>query len=109
MSVVKIKGIAVQMGGTSYVIPPMALGALEQLQERIAAFQGDIRDKDQVATVIDAAWSALKRNYPELSREEVADMIDLENMAEVFEAVMDISGLKRKSLEQGEVPEPRTP
>lgn len=109
MSVVKVKGIAVQLGGESYVIPPLSLGALEQLQERIASFKGDIRDKDQVATVIDAAHAAMKRNYPDLTRDEIAELIDVGNMADVFEAVMDVSGLKRKAIESGEVTEPRTP
>lgn len=108
-SLVKVKGIAVQLGGESFVIPPLSLGALEQLQSRVADFKGDIRDKEQVATVIDAAHAALKRNYPAITRDEIADMIDVGNMAEVFEAVMDVSGLKRKAIEAGEVTEPRTP
>lgn len=108
MSIVKVKGIPVQLGGEALVVPPLALGALEQLQDRIANFQGDIRDKEQIATVLDAAHAALKRNYPEITRERVAELVDLENMAEVFEAVMDVSGLKRKALEAaaGEAPEP---
>lgn len=107
MAVVKVKGIPVNLGGEDFVIPPLSLGALEQLQERVANFRGDIGDKEQVATVIDAALAALKRNYPEISRQEVADMIDVGNMADVFEAVMDVSGLKRKALEAGEAPQPR--
>ncbi|AEV24622.1 hypothetical protein Dsui_0202 [Azospira oryzae PS] len=108
MAIVKVKGIPVDLGGETFVIPPLALGALEQLQERVAKFKGDIRDAEQVATVIDAAHAALKRNYPDMPRETVADLIDVGNMAEVFEAVMDVSGLKRKALEaaQGEAPEP---
>lgn len=109
MAIVKVKGIPIQFAGKEYVIPPLSLGALEQLQERIAGFTGDIRSKEQVATVLDAAHAALKRNYPDVTREDVADWIDVANMADVFEAVMDISGLKRKSLEavqQGEDPEP---
>ena len=105
MALVKHKGIPVQMGEREYVVPPLALGALEALQDRIAGFKGDIRDGKQVATVIDAAHAALKRNYPEITREEVADLVDVSNMAEVFEAVMDVSGLKRKALEAGEAPE----
>lgn len=100
-SVVKVKGLPVVLSGDTYIVPPIALGALEQLQERIASFTGDVTDLKQVATVIDAAHSALKRNYPELSRDQVADMVDVANMAEVFEAVMDVSGLKRKASEQG--------
>lgn len=106
MAIVKHKGIAVVMGGVEYVIPPLALGALEQLQDRIAGFKGDITDGKQVATVIDAAHAALKRNYPEITREDVADLVDVGVMAEVFEAVMDVSGLKRKGLEAGEAQEP---
>lgn len=96
-ALLKHKGIATDLGGTLYIIPPIALGALEQLQERIAQFNGDVTDFSQIATVIDAAFAALKRNYPEITRETVADAIDVGNMAEVFEAVMDVSGLKRKA------------
>lgn len=108
MSTVKVKGIPVPLGGEALVVPPLALGALEQLQDRIANFQGDIRDKEQIATVLDAAHAALKRNYPEITRDRVGELVDLENMAEVFEAVMDVSGLKRKALETatGEALEP---
>jgi len=108
MAIVKIKGIPVELGDRTLIVPPLALGALEQLQERIATFTGDIRSKEQIATVLDAAHAALKRNYPEVTREDVAEWVDVGNMAEVFEAVMDISGMKRKALEagQGEAPEP---
>ncbi|WP_018610251.1 hypothetical protein [Uliginosibacterium gangwonense] len=102
MSIVKIKGIPVELGGQTYVVPPIALGALEQLQSRITNFSGDVSDMAQVSTVIDAAFSALRRNYPDLKRDEVADLIDVANMAIVFEAVMDISGLKRRSTEEAD-------
>ena len=102
MAIVKVKGLLIELGGRELVVPPLALGALEQLQARLVQFKGDIRDKDQVATAIDAAHAALKRNYPDMSRDEVAEMIDVGNMAEVFEAVMDVSGLKRKEIEAGE-------
>ncbi|QMT41239.1 hypothetical protein [Neisseria shayeganii] len=96
---VKIAGVAVTLNGQEYVIPPIALGALEQLQERIGRFDGNAQDIQQVSTVIDCAHAALRRNYPDLTREQVADLIDIGNMTEVFEAVMDVSGLKRKAQE----------
>lgn len=101
---VKHKGIAFNLGGDDYIIPPISLGALEQLQDRIASFTGNANDKEQISTVVDAAFSALRRNYPEITREAVAEMIDLGNMIEVFGAVMDVSGLKRKEIEEGEGP-----
>lgn len=96
---VKVAGVAVTLNGQEYVIPPIALGALEQLQERIGRFDGSAQDIQQVSTVIDCAHAALRRNYPDMTREQVADLIDIGNMMEVFEAVMDVSGLKRKAQE----------
>ena len=77
---VRIKGVTVELNGTNYVIPPIALGALEQLQSRIGEFDGNVR-------------------------EEVADLIDIGNMGEVFAAVMDVSGLKRKEQEAAQAGE----
>ena len=104
--IVKVKGIAVILNGDAHIIPPIALGALEQLQDRIKTFTGDVSDMAQVSTVIDCAHSALRRNYPDLTRTAVADMIDVANMAEVFEAIMDVSGLKRKAQDAAGEPAP---
>lgn len=98
-TVARVKGIPVDLGGTTYIVPPLALGALEQLKDALANFTGDVREADQVATVIDATHASLKRNYPEITRAEVADLVDLENMMAVMEAVMDVSGMKRKAKE----------
>lgn len=98
-TVVRVKGIPLELGGTIRVVPPLSLGSLEQLKDKLSEFTGDVREGDQVATVIDATHACLKRNYPELTREEVADWLDLENMMEVMEAVMDVSGMKRKAKE----------
>ncbi len=102
---VRIKGVTVELSGTNYVIPPIALGALEQLQERIGAFDGNVQDTKQISTVIDCAHAALKRNYPDMTREQVADLIDIANMGDVFAAVMDVSGLKRKEQEAAQAGE----
>lgn len=102
---VRIKGVTIELNGTNYVIPPIALGALEQLQERIVAFNGNVQDVKQISTVIDCAYAALRRNYPDMTREEVADLIDIGNMNEVFVAMMDVSGLKRKEQEAAQAGE----
>lgn len=103
MAIVKYAGITLNLGGVDYVLPPISLGALEQLQSRVAGFTGDVTDAGQVSSVIDATHASLSRNYLDITREQVAEMIDIGNMADVFGAVMDVSGLKRKALE-GEAP-----
>lgn len=96
---VKVKGIKIELAGVDRVVPPLSLGSLEQLHEPIQKFMANVSDLSNVRVVVDAAHAALKRNYPEITREEVADAIGLDNMNDVFEAIMDVSGLKRKSLE----------
>lgn len=95
----KIKGVALTLAGDVYTVPPLSLGDFELLQDRLGSLKVGAIDKESVGTVIDATFASLKRNYPEMTRETVAGMIDLENMVDVIEAVMDVSGAKRKALE----------
>lgn len=99
---VKIKGIKLELGGTTYVVPPLPLGSMEAMEERIQNFTGGL-DRGSLSTVIDCLHAALKRNYPDITREMVADeLLDVSNFGEVMQAVMDVSGMRRKSLEAAE-------
>ena len=51
-------------------------------------------------TIVDATHAALKRNYPDLTRADVAELVDLGNMVEVIQSVMDVAGVKRAELEK---------
>ena len=86
-----IKGIDTDIGGTVYTVPPLSLGAVERFQDRLAAPTG--------SDIIDIALAALKRNYPDLTRDELAEQIDVENVQRVIEAVMQISNLVPKAGE----------
>lgn len=99
MGLVKYPGVKKNIGGVDYVIPPISLGALQQLQPDIAAFSDSVIDGNSIQTATTVIHAALKRNYPELTLEEVGEMVDVGNMFELFELVMDVSGLKRKALE----------
>ena len=91
-----ISGAKLTLGGTEYVVPPLNFKALEDLQDRIAGIgtlSGFIT-KDQMAVIVDVVLASLQRNYPEMSRERVIDMLDLGNMAGVFKAVMGASGME---------------
>lgn len=103
--VVKVKGIPVDFSGETLIVPPLSLGSMEQLMPRLNKFQADPKNMTDVAIVVDSALAALNRNYPALTRDQVADMIGLENMNDVMEALMDVSGLKRKAKEAAELAE----
>ncbi len=94
----KIKGITVTLGDRDFVVPPLNFRSLQALQARLANFSGGT-DPESIQLVADAALAALQRNYPSMTAEELSDLLDLANMQSVMEAVMDVSGLKRKEIE----------
>lgn len=85
-------------GREDLIIPPLSLGALETLQARIGTLQAGATDPESIKTIVDATHAALKRNYPELTRADVAELVDLGNMVEVIQSVMDVAGVKRAEL-----------
>jgi len=97
---VMIKGVSLELGdGNTYVMPPLSLGALEILQERLNANYAGALDPEYIKAVIDSAHLALQRNYPDITRQQVGNLIGLESMDLVFKAVLDVSGMYRKALE----------
>jgi hypothetical protein len=79
---------------TSYdqtlIFAPLSLGAIERLEEKLPQFN---TGKVKVGEIIDIAHDSLKRNYPEITREQVGDFVDGGNTQEVFQAIMEASGM----------------
>lgn len=94
----KYKGCPIELDGVTYVCPPLNFRALQSMQAELAAFKGGVDPQSQ-ATVVKAVYLALKRNYSEITEDQVIDGLDLGNMLDIMAAVMDVSGMRRKSLE----------
>jgi hypothetical protein len=62
MTAVNVPGVSFPFPGKTLVIPPLSLGDLEQLLDRINNVMSGSMDKDSIATVIDATHAALRRN-----------------------------------------------
>lgn len=92
------RGTVLAIDGQDYYFAPLSLGALELLLPKLQNFT-----EQDIGTVIDVAHKSLKRNYPEITREEVADMIYMDQLQDVMAAVMSVSGLKQndKDASQG--------
>lgn len=98
-----IPGIVVNLGGVDYTVPPLSLGSLETLQGQLESFKAGDVTPESVRVVIDATLAALLRNYPDMTRAKVAEVLDLGNMLAVMQAVMDVSGIHRAVAEAGKV------
>ena len=93
----RIKGLEVTFSdGTTLTVPPLNLAAIETLQDRFKAWDGTV-SPDTVRLVTDCTYLALKRNYPEMTRDQVAELIDLSTMQACMAAVMKVSGFGEAS------------
>ncbi len=95
----KHQGIPFDFDGRTLIIPPLSLGAMEKLQGRLETMDDASITPEYIGTVVDSVHAALQRNYPDMTREEVAGLLDLQNMQEVMACVFDFGGVKRKALE----------
>jgi hypothetical protein len=87
-------------GGRVYTIPPLSLGALQRLQGKLTDLQHRAAlDPVALSVVIEALHAALSRNYPDISTDAVAELIDVSQIGDVMTAVLDVSGLQRKAQE----------
>lgn len=96
-----IDGVEIKMGGTAYIVPPLTFKQIRNLESTLASF-GNIDDSisgEQMNQLIKVAHMALSRNYPDLTAEELEDLIDLGNAASIMHAVMGASGLKKAVAE----------
>lgn len=104
MTAPRFRGAPFDLGGTTYTVPPLSLGAIEEFESRIAEFE-QLQVIEQVRFVVDLAHRALSRNYPELKRADLAELIDMRNAFELFTAILQESGLIK--VEGGGDPNPR--
>ena len=92
-----IKGTSLTFSdGTTLVVPPLNLAAIEVLQDRLKTWSGSTAP-DSIKLVVDATHMALKRNYPDMTREAVAELLDLDTMQECMKAVMKVSGFEART------------
>lgn len=83
------RGNSISIVGKKWIFAPLPLAAVERFQDVLNA--GNV----PVSAVIDMGHISLKRNYPEITRDYVAeDLIDMANMQEVLETITQVSGLE---------------
>ena len=96
----KYSGTKIMIGGSEFVFSPLSLGSIESMKDELA----NLGSEDlvvQAKTAVSIAHASLKRNYSEMTREEVSDMIDLSNFKEIIEAVMNVSQMKASTEGKG--------
>lgn len=94
----------ITLGGEQYRIPPIAFRAVQELEEEVRglAAMGQRPTPAQMGTVAKIVQSAMARNYPSITVEQVDEMLDLGNYQDVLSAVLSVTGFKKAGAESGE-------
>lgn len=98
---VPFEGQKLRLGDRDFVVPALTMAQVEQFEGDLArAFQVSVlsprEDRELLLTII---LAAVQRNYPSMTRDELAERMDLASMPRVFWAVVGYSGLVRKEDE----------
>lgn len=100
-----VQGVELVIGYVEYVVPALSLFDVRRLAPQLKTMDLTSRvNPENLLVLVDVAHSALKRNYPEITSEELEKQLDLGNMSRVFEAVMGVSGFEpaKEGSESGE-------
>lgn len=88
---VQIPGKEISLGGVMRIVAPLNAAACKQYRDQIRTVSaGGIPDIELVAKL---AHCSLRRNYPDITLDEVEDMVDYSNLFELWETLLNISGL----------------
>lgn len=92
-----IDGTEVKMGGKLFIIPALNFKRLKKLKPELSMLttvdlSGAMSDT-QIEASITIIHTAVTRNYPDVTRDDIEELVDLKNMAHVMAAIMGQSGL----------------
>ena len=95
----RFDGELLKVGDREFVVPPLnwrrirkLLPILERMKD-IAAGGGLVITESMLDDSVTVIYEAVSRNYPEITRDELEDLVDLVNAPKVIMAVMGLSGL----------------
>lgn len=89
----------VTLGAEAYRIPPVPFAMLKDEDFKadlltLAAISSTTMSSEQIGTAERFIHAAIVRNYPEITVEQVADMLDLGNILDVLSTALAVSGFQ---------------
>jgi hypothetical protein len=105
-----LRGASIELGGTTYTVPPLNFRQLRDLEQDLLALgsvtaPGNLSiSAVDVGRIVKVVHAALSRNYPDITIEEVEELVDLGNAKSLMAAVAGVSGLEQEVAPLGEAP-----
>lgn len=90
----KIPGVAFNLGGNDFVLAPLNLLQVEAMEPVITGFK-DAADMQSVSKIAQQlVLASLSRNYPDITEDDVKQLLDVGQMNAAIAAVLGVSGYK---------------
>lgn len=88
-----IDGITMKLAGEEYIVPPLTFRQLKAHYSLIEELNNpETAPIKKMESIVKLTHAALSRNYPDLTIEQVEELIDMGNLKTVSEAVLGSSG-----------------
>ena len=101
-----IDGKKIIIGEKEFTVPPLNFRSIRALEKDIASLgamsPGAAITSEQIDTIIRIVQVALKRNYPDITTEDLEENLDLNNVAPIIQAIMGVSGFTQGETAPGE-------
>jgi len=95
------------IGDVQMLVPPLSFLRMQEvlaLVDKIQEAGAGATAREHMRSITDINFFAISRNYPSMTRDEVAEKLDVKNAMEVTEQVLEVSGIRR--LTPGEAQSP---
>lgn len=89
---------SITLHGRTFTLSPLTLGDLRRLEPALLGAEQKIANGfGSMLSLVPVIHASISKLHPEIALEELEEMLDLSNFAEVLDHVLEASGLKRQS------------
>lgn len=86
------EGVAITVGGRTLVLPPLSFGYMRKNPNKLIGLATAKDVTEIMGDMVEIAHAALRRNYPDMTVDEVDDLLDYNTSKVVFAALKRASG-----------------
>jgi hypothetical protein len=89
-----ILGILVAFGSLELTLPPLNFLQLQRLDPYFKTVASGQPSAEWFTAITKIVHASISRNYPDLTEEDVGEMLDMSNFQRAFDAVLSVSGME---------------
>jgi len=100
----QFEGRVVHFGGKDWIAPALTLGPIKRLTPVLArlTLAGATDPMEQLGDIVQVVHASLVRNYPELTVEQLEEVIEIPALSDVVHAVLEVSGFTVEKADPGD-------